>query len=282
MRKLWMIILLLCLTALPVRAEMTRVVDVEVWSDDTVAIAEDDSGERWVYILIPDGQDGYTVRRSGPWPEDTVFCGVWSEGRIEVMWGGNRIAWYERQPDGEWYLSGLQDYSADTWYVDAWCGLYEDGTGRFIVGNTAVPLTDGPAGDVLFDLLETPDRTGWAVVNAPGSAAPLYTEPDEASTMQGSFFTGAPVRVLEEGTAWCRVAIGAEDAMMGWMPADSLAVGEGVAAVAAEFPRFSLSEETWEYMPPMGPYIAIGEKGGQLILLVELERLMLVPPCAAN
>lgn len=90
-----------------------------------------------------DGQDGYTVRRSGPWPEDTVFCGVWSEGRIEVMWGGNRIAWYERQPDGEWYLSGLQDYSADTWYVDAWCGLYEDGTGRFIVGNTAVPLTDG-------------------------------------------------------------------------------------------------------------------------------------------
>lgn len=209
--------------------------------------------------------------------EDTQVIKDLNENHIELMWD-DRFAWYTRHAGGEWLLSGLQDCSEDVWYVDAWCGLYEWSTGQFIVGNTAVPLMGGPADDALFDMLQAPDRTGWAVVNLPGSAAPLYAEADENSTVQGSFFTGTPVRLLEQAEGWHRVCIGAQDALTGWMRSDSLAFGAEIAGVSAEFPSFSLPEKTWEHMPPDGPYIAIGEKADQLIVLVELERLMEVTP----
>ena len=136
-------------------------------------------------LPLPALAEEIALPQTASWPENAVFA-LWGD-QLRILWD-DRVAWYTRDPEGEWRLSGLQDHGADRWYTRAWGGLYEHTAGRFVVGNTAVSLEGGPAGDALFALLDAPDRTGWAVVNTPGATAPLYAGPDEGCAVLGSFY----------------------------------------------------------------------------------------------
>lgn len=122
-------------------------------------------------MILPALAEEIALPQTSSWPESAVFA-LWGD-QLRILWD-DRVAWYTRAPEGEWQLSGLQDHGEDRWFTRAWGGLYEHTAGRFVVGDMAVSLEGGPAGDALFALLDAPDRTGWAVVNTPGATAPLY------------------------------------------------------------------------------------------------------------
>lgn len=256
MKKLW-ITLLLCLLPIMTLAEEVRIIDAEEAAGYTVLLTEE-ADRRYITIQTPE-----ETRRSGPWPEDTIFCGVWHEGMIELMWN-ERLAWYGLCPDGEWRLTALHDAGVSFWVAAAPWGMYEPNVDRLIVGNCAADLFTGPIGDALYDMAAAPDRTGWAVVKA--ESASLYDTPAQEET-HGTFFAGTPAKVLGMQGGWAQLSIAADDSLTGWMRADQLAVGAEIAGDELLDIRFSLPESEWDRMPQLPPYHAIGTQGPFLILL---------------
>lgn len=256
MKKLW-ITLLLCLLPIMTLAEEVRIIDAEEAAGYTVLLTEE-ADRRYITIQTPE-----ETRRSGPWPEDTIFCGVWHEGMIELMWD-ERLAWYGLCPDGEWRLTALHDAGVSFWVATAPWGMYEPNGDRLIVGNCAADLFTGPIGDALYDMAAAPDRTGWAVVKA--ESASLYDTPAQEET-HGTFFAGTPAKVLGMQGGWAQLSIAADDSLTGWIRADQLALGAEIAGDELLDIRFSLPESEWDRMPPLPPYHAIGMQGPFLILL---------------
>lgn len=258
MRK-WWIALLLCLLPVIALAEEARIIDVEEMQDCTVLLTEEADG-RYIVVQTEDGS-----RSSGPWPGNTVFCGVWSDGMIELLWD-ERVAWYGLCPDGAWRLTALHDMAVSFWAVAAPFGMYEPDGGGLIVGNCAADLFTGPVGDVLFDMAASPDRAGWAVVKA--ESAPLYDTP-AGGEICGAFFPGTPAKVLDIQGEWVRLSVAADKDLTGWMQADQLAIGSDITGVEKADIRYSLPESEWDNLPDTPPYIAIGVQGPFVILLTE-------------
>lgn len=256
MRKLW-IILLFCLLPMMALAEEARVIDTEEAAGYTVLLTEEADGR---YVTIRTAEE---TRRSGPWPKDTIFYGVWREGGIELLWD-ERLAWYDLCPDGEWRLSALHDAGVSFWVAATPWGMYEPDGGRLFVGNCAADLFTGPVGDALYDMVASPDRTGWAVVKA--ESAPLYNAP-ALEDPRCTFFTGTPAKVLAMQGDWVQLSIAADGDLTGWMRADQLAIGTEIAGVEQADIPFSLPESEWDRMPPDPPYNAIGVQGPFVILL---------------
>lgn len=256
--KKWLI-LLLCLLPVLALAEEARIIDREEKADYTVLLTEEKDG-RYITIRTEDGN-----RRSGPWPGNTIFYGVWGDGMIELLWD-ERVAWYGLCPDGAWRLTALHDAGVSFWVVAAPWGMYEPDGGRLIVGNFDADLFTGPVGDGLYDMVASPDRTGWAVVKV--ESAPLYATPAQGESC-GTFFAGTPARVLDIQGDWVRLSVAADASLTGWMQADQLAVGPDVAGVEQADIRFSLPESEWDNLPDTPPYNAIGVQGPFLLLLTE-------------
>lgn len=257
MKKWW--VLILCLLPLLALAEEMRIVDVEETADYTVLLTEEEAGR---FITVRTTEES---RRSGPWPGNTIFYGVWPEGGIELLWG-ERVAWYSLQTDGTWQLTALHDVSVDDWVVRTPWGLYAPHTDRFIVGSTDAELFSGPVGDALFDDVSSPDRTGWAVVKA--DVALLYDAPEKGED-RGRFFAGTPARILETKPGWVRLSVAAEEGLSGWMQAEQLALGEDILTVDPAQVRYTLSDAAWETLPPTPPWRAAGVKGPFLFLITE-------------
>ena len=256
MRKRWLLlILLILLLPLTALAEEALLVDTLEGPDYTVLLTEAADGR---YVSV---QTGEIVRCSGPWPGETFFSGIPRDGVIQLQWE-DRVAWYTLTPAGEWRLSGLQDDSGDFWAVAAPFGMYEPGTGRFLVGNMAAGLFDGPAGDALFDMVSHPDRTGFAVVQA--DAAALHAAPDGEGL--GSLFAGTPLTILQEQAGWLQVVVAGDTRLTGWVQAEALARGDAIAAVAPADVRFTLPESEWARLPDTPPYIVLGVQGPLLLL----------------
>lgn len=257
MRKRWLLLILLLLPLTALAAD-ALLVDILEGPDYTVLLTEAADGR---YISVRTGE---IVRCSGPWPGETFFSGIPRDGVIQLQWE-DRVVWYTMTPAGDWRLSGLQDHSDDFWAVAAPFGMYEPGTGRFLVGDMACSLFDGPAGDALFDMVSHPDRTGFAVVQA--DAAALHAAP--GGDVQACFFAGTPLTILQEQAGWLQVAAAGDTRLTGWMQAADLACGAAAADVARADVRFTLPESEWARLPDTPPYIAIGVQGAFLLLWTE-------------
>jgi len=95
------------------------------------------------------------------------------------------------------------------------------------------PLGDHPWSDITRidwntlpfsyeEIIAQLDSSRWARVNIPDGILNLHVQPDQTSAALGSYYSGAPVHILEDKGEWAYVAIlGLE----GWMQTAFLAVG---------------------------------------------------------
>lgn len=226
---------------------------------------------RWwmllIALLLIAPARGEGVPDLSAWPEEAVAYrqGAW----LQINWD-DRVAWYSQQPDGQWTLSGLQDHTRDLWYTEEYWGMYEHTNRSFVVGNTAVGLEDGPAGDALFDMLAQPDRGGLAVVCVPRAA--LYTQSD-GRDLRGELFQGTPVKMLAEVDGWVSVALGSESPLTGWVRLSDLARDEEIDLVERPTISLGIAEEIWETITSEPPYVPLGQDGAQVLLLTDGEVL---------
>ena len=138
-------------------------------------------------------------------------------------------------------------------YSVAFCGVRR----AWSAGGTAGMTFGTPAGLDLMeaDLTALPgtedalaasiDRTGWAMVSNPNPADRLHlrTKPDRSAESLGKFWNGTPVRVLEERDGWCRVEIGTDGHLTGWMMKKYLTSGTAMDSVACAFPQVFVKDE---------------------------------------
>ena len=94
-------------------------------------------------------------------------------------------------------------------------------------------------------LISLVDPDGWAVVNNPKPADRLHlrVEPKRGAKSLGKFYNGTPVQVHETKGDWCRVSIGLDGHLDGWMMKEYLAFGEQMQDVDCVFPQLGLKEE---------------------------------------
>ena len=94
-------------------------------------------------------------------------------------------------------------------------------------------------------LISLVDSDGWAVVNNPNPADRLHlrVEPKRGAKSLGKFYNGTPVQVHETNGNWCRVSIGLDGHLEGWMMKEYLAFGEQMQDVDCVFPQLGLKEE---------------------------------------
>ena len=137
-------------------------------------------------------------------------------------------------------LVSIGPFADGTWGVTL---LYTEKDSMFPLGQNWIddamndePLGDHPLNDItVIDWTDLPadeedavgrmDWARWARVLVPEGTGRLnlHAMPDEASAVLGSYYRGAPVRIVEPGGEWTRVDI---LGMEGWMMTESLAVGE--------------------------------------------------------
>lgn len=176
---------------------------------------------------VHDAAEGWQMTESTPLPEGT-FLGV--ENFVESLGIGGTI-----------YAVSLKPYADGHWGVSL---IYPDGDGLFRVGEnwileeSGAPalVGDHPWSDITTidwntlpasyeEALLQVDHSGWALVTNPNPAdrLNLRAQPDKKSTSLGKYYSGAPVRILENRGEWARVEIlGVE----GWMMTQYLAIGE--------------------------------------------------------
>ncbi len=231
-----------------------RIVESDLQSCGLLLLVEDVQGTRRLQLISR--EDGsYRSRSTRPLP-----AGAWldvfhaGEGEVFVCWmeeaDGKPLECYASfavAADGTWQLGyithGWQD---DTGYSLCHCGPRLEysvcssngimvgtlpGSELFSVDLPALPTVDRLASEL--------DRSGWAKVNNPDPADRLHlrTQPDRAAESLGRFYNGTPVQVLEQQGEWCRVQIGVDGRLTGWMMKEYLAFGDQMDAVDCAFPE---------------------------------------------
>ena len=235
-----------------------RVLASDLQTYGLILLTEDDAGVRRLTVITLAWTDDYQVETSRPLPQD-AYLDIFhaGDGDISLEWAGQRWqAAYRQRNDGRWQLTWVMhapDEEETLDYSVAFCGTRQE----WSAGGTAGMTFGTPAGLDLMeaDLTALPgtedalaasiDRTGWAVVSNPNPADRLHlrTKPDRSAESLGKFWNGTPVRVLEERDGWCRVEIGTDGHLTGWMMKKYLTFGEAMDSVACAFPQVSVKDE---------------------------------------
>ena len=235
-----------------------RVLASDLQTYGLILLTEDDAGVRRLTVVSLEG-NAYSLQTTLPLPQD-AYLDVFhaGDGEISLEWEGQRWqAAYRQRSDGRWQLTWVMhasDMGTELSASVAFCGARQE----WSAGGTAGMTFGTPAGLDLFDAELTAwpgthipiDRTGWAVVSNPDPKDRLHlrTRPDKGAESLGKFWNGTPVRVLEEKEGWCRVEIGTDGHLIGWMMKKYLTFGEAMDSVACAFPQLFLKEEC-EGMP---------------------------------
>ena len=208
-------------------------------------LMEDEAGVRRLMEITRNENGVYALRQTPPLPK-----GVWMDsfhaGMEELLleWDQqHRQVNFRRTFDGEWKLIWLTCY-----------GEKETLNCSFGLNTSTLMDTDTLKIGVLpFDLFADDlttlprtseeltaqlDRTGLAVVcnPDPNDRLHLRTKPSREAASLGKFWNGTPVRVLDERDGWCRVEIGTDGRLIGWMMKKYLVTGSRMDQVT---PRFS-------------------------------------------
>lgn len=237
-----------------------RILDSDLQQHGLFVLAEDSQGTRRLHWITREGT-GYRTQSTQPLPEKAwldVFHA--SDGQVLINWlqadaeeRRECYASYSLRPDGSWQLGAVMHGGRDdAGYSASYCGLrteYRSGSSDGILVGTlpgielfSADLLALPAADRLAPAL---NRSGWAKVSNPDPADRLHlrTYPDKKSASLGRFYNGTPVQVLEEHDEWCRVQIGTDGRLTGWMMKKYLVFGTAMDDVACAFPQQVLREK---------------------------------------
>lgn len=144
--------------------------------------------------------------------------------------------------NGNGTLVRVSPFADGTWGVTL---MYTEKGNMFPLGQNWIdnamndePLGDHPWRDIsVVDWMALPadieeavsqlDPSRWARVLVPEVTGKLslHVTPDESSAVLGTYYRGAPVRILESGTEWTKVDL---LGMEGWMKTTGLAIGEAM------------------------------------------------------
>ena len=233
------------------------IIESDVQENALILLTRLDENTSQIHIVtLEDGT--YSVASSKPLPGN-VYMDIFhsDEDEISLEWNSQaQQAGFQRMADGTWQLEWVMNSGAPSFdYNVEFCGVaYEwtnQGTDCLYIGS----LSSGMDNLLTIDLNQLPtsmeslislvDPDGWAVVNNPNPADRLHlrTEPKRGAKSLGKFYNGTPVQVHEIKGDWCRVSIGLDGHIEGWMMKEYLAFGEQMQDVDCVFPQLGLKEE---------------------------------------
>lgn len=231
-----------------------RIVDSDLQQKALLLLVEDAQGTRRLQVVSRVGES-YTAKSTRPLPDgawlDVFHAG---DGNVLIEWMEEHdgqpeecYASYSQLPDGTWQLESVaHGGQEDAIYSLCFCGprleyslCSSDGILMGTIPDSGLFSADLRALPTVDQLAVRLDRSGWAKVNNPDPADRLHlrTQPTQTADSLGRFYNGTPVRVLEEKGEWCRVEIGLDGRLTGWMMKQYLAFGESMDAVACAFPQ---------------------------------------------
>ena len=240
------------IAAVPVNGQ---IIEADLQSRFLALITQEEDGRHLVIVTEANGQ--YQAACSQVMPENLYMDTFHNtDGEISLEWGsygdnGNWDGWQaswvlDRQ--GTWRLQWVMPPSNETWapnygYVYVY-GAWQDR----LCGELDVPdLMDGhfeELPDTVDDLMARIDTTGWAVVNNPDPEDRLYLRksPARGAEALGKFWNGTVFRVLETKGDWCRVEIGTNGVLEGWMMKKYLTFGSDMNSVFRPYRDYELKE----------------------------------------
>lgn len=180
---------------------------------------------------VHDAELGWQMTESTPLPEGAML-GV--ENFVDSLGyvGRDGYGYYTfdvtPSADGTWGISLIYPPGPDGLFLVGPNWIFEEAGAPTIVGDhpwsdiTRMDWSTLP--DSYEDALTKLDHSNWALVTNPNPSdrLNLRAQPDKKSTSLGKYYSGAPVRILEDKGEWARVEIlGLE----GWMQTAFLAVG---------------------------------------------------------
>ena len=228
-----------------------RLLQIDPQPDTLILLTKTDAGCR-LWAAEKTGRGWFSVRFTRNLPADTSIDLIQrSFGQVWLKWNELKCQCvFERSDDGAWALTRVRN--GDAYYTVSWSGIR--GTGRsgdeirafgtfpgrdlFECDAAALPATADEAAEAL-------DVTGIAAVNNPdqNDRLNLRESADRSSASLGSFRNGTPVTVLADEGDWCRVQIGIDPGLTGWMMKQYLAFGDEAPELSATDPDLILSAD---------------------------------------
>ena len=233
------------------------IVESDVQENALILLTRLDENTSQIHIVtLEDGT--YSVASSKLLPGN-VYMDIFhsDEDEISLEWNGQaQQAGFQRMADGTWQLEWVMNSGAPSFdYNVEFCGVAYEWTNQGTDGVYIGSLSSGMDNLLTIDLNQLPtsmeslislvDPDGWAVVNNPNPADRLHlrVEPKRGTKSLGKFYNGTPVQVHETEGDWCRVSIGLDGHLEGWMMKEYLAFGEQMQDVDCVFPQLGLKEE---------------------------------------
>ena len=233
------------------------IVDSDVQENALILLTRLDENTSQIHIVtLEDGT--YSVASSKLLPGN-VYMDIFhsDEDEISLEWNSQaQQAGFQRMADGTWQLEWVMNSGAPSFdYNVEFCGVTYEWTNQGTDGVYIGSLSSGMDNLLTIDLNQLPtsmeslislvDPDGWAVVNNPNPADRLHlrVEPKRGAKSLGKFYNGTPVQVHETEGDWCRVSIGLDGHLEGWMMKEYLAFGEQMQDVDCVFPQLGLKEE---------------------------------------
>lgn len=233
------------------------IVESDVQENALILLTRLDENTSQIHIVtLEDGT--YSVASSKLLPGN-VYMDIFhsDEDEISLEWNSQaQQAGFQRMADGTWQLEWVMNSGAPSFdYNVEFCGVAYEWTNQGTDGLYIGSLSSGMDNLLTIDLNQLPtsmeslislvDPDGWAVVKNPNPADRLHlrVEPKRGAKSLGKFYNGTPVQVHETEGDWCRVSIGLDGHLEGWMMKEYLAFGKQMQDVDCVFPQLGLKEE---------------------------------------
>ena len=233
------------------------IVELDAQENALILVTMLDENTSQIHIVtLVDGV--YSVDSSRPF-SSRVYMDIPHRGEDEIFLSWNNAsqqAGFQWMSDGTWQLEWVMNSGAPSFdYNVEFCGVAYEWTNQGTDGVYIGSLSSGMDNLLTIDLNQLPtsmdslislvDSDGWAVVNNPDPADRLHlrVEPKRGAKSLGKFYNGTPVQVHETKGDWCRVSIGLDGHLEGWMMKEYLVFGAQMQDVDCVFPQLSLKEE---------------------------------------
>ena len=231
--------------------------------DQALILITDDNNKRYLHIIEEDDWT-YSVQTAKQLPDGT-YLDIFHTGNggIQLEWqdydGRYHTVGYARRADGIWQLSWTMNSGENAEdFSFIYCGIeweHNGGSSNDVYFGSMPDLSLMAASIEKLplnraELMSFVDRSDWAVVNNPNPADRLHlrAEPKRDAKSLGKFYNRTPVKVLQQKGDWCKVQIGADGYLTGWMMKKYLAFGDQMDAVDCDFPDKTFVEGH-EYCP---------------------------------
>lgn len=209
-------------------------------------LADLPDGTRRLFLCTWDKSEGWQVTESSPLPANAYIDTIhsWSSMIVGWMEGAEQLSYsFIHSADGRWLVSYAmatdwfelrEHYVGDPEGAKRYYGTFPEADLRTLDWKK-LPRTFAQA----VSMLET---TGWARVTSddPERRLHLRVSPTQDAKSLGKYYSGTPVRVLEEKGEWARVNVYGTE---GWMMKEFLALGKDMPDVRSHYPSLVVRDE---------------------------------------